>query len=408
MVNFRLRYKLSGRIIVLALLTYVSVATAGTRQLPIKEIIKQTLDFSVRQSLRMVEVLHNKPNRLPRTIGINGELETANPAWWTSGFFPGELWYLYEYSRNPELKMRANEFTMRVKDQMYTTDNHDVGFMIFCSFGNAFRITGDPVYRNVIDTASQSLCTRFSPKVGCIRSWNTSSWHKWPYAVIIDNMMNLEMLMWASREFYNPHFRDVAITHANTTMKNHFRSDYSCFHLVSYDTISGNANVKQTVQGYSDESSWARGQGWALYGYTMMYRETKDPKFLVQARHIAHFILNHPRLPADKIPYWDFDAPDIPLAKRDASAGAIICSALTELSQYVDRRSAKEYRRVAEIQIRTLSSPAYLADAGENCNFVLKHSVGHLPANSEVDVPLTYADYYFIEAMMRYRRYFLE
>jgi uncharacterized protein YyaL (SSP411 family) len=216
-------------------------------------------------------------------------------------------------------------------------------------------------------------------------------------------MMNLEFLFWASRASGDPKYRDICISHADVTMKNHFRPDYSTYHVVSYDTITGMAEAKNTFQGYADETAWARGQAWGLYGFTVMYRETKDAKYLEQAKQIAAFMLNHPNLPADKIPYWDFNAPDIPNALRDASAGAVMASALIELSGYVDTALAKEYLDVAEIQLRTLSSPEYFAEKGTNGNFILKHSVGNLPHNSEIDVPLSYADYYYIEALLRYR-----
>ncbi|MDR1938447.1 MAG: glycoside hydrolase family 88 protein, partial [Tannerellaceae bacterium] len=248
---------------------------------------------------------------------------------------------------------------------------------------------------------AESLASRFNPVIGCIKSWDHNT-NKWQFPVIIDNMMNLEFLFWASRESGDSKYRDICISHADKTITNHFRPDYSSYHVVSYDTITGQVEKKNTHQGYADESAWARGQAWGLYGFVVMYRETQDVKYLEQAKNIAGFILNHPNLPADKIPFWDFNAPDIPNAKRDASAGAIICSALVELSGYVDEDLSKSYLQVAETQIRTLSSPEYFAEKGTNANFILKHSVGHLPGNSEIDVPLTYADYYYIEAMLRF------
>ncbi|MDP4271726.1 MAG: glycoside hydrolase family 88 protein [Bacteroidota bacterium] len=382
-----------------------AASPAGTQVVPMHKVVRNSLDFAVRQSLLMAKSLESKPGVLPRTISAEGKLETAKPSAWISGFFPGELWYLYEYTKDSELKKYADEFTQRVRSQMYTTDNHDVGFMIFCSFGNGYRLTRNPDYKAVIDTAAWSLSTRFNPAVGAIRSWNFSyPGHNWQYAVIIDNMMNLELLMWASKTFNNEKLRDIAISHADKTLKYHFRPDYSSFHVVSYDPKTGLPEFRHTAQGYSDASSWARGQAWGLYGYTMMYRETKKPEYLEQAKHIAKFILSNPHLPADKIPYWDFDAPDIPNAYRDASAGAIICSSLIELSQYVDATLSKGYLKVAEMQLRALGSPSYRANAGENGNFILRHSVGNKPANSEVDVPLSYADYYFVEALMRYKK----
>lgn len=389
----------------LLLAVFFSCTAPKQNEQPLGEIIDESLALATAQSLLMAESLKDQPDRLPQTIDKDGKLVTCNSAWWVSGFFPGVLWYLYENKPTETLKDWAVNYTLRVEDQKFTTDNHDVGFMIFCSFGNAYRLTGDTLYRNVIHTASNSLITRFNPTIGCIRSWDYAPWSaKWQYPVIIDNMMNLEMLEWASKAFNDTVYSYVAETHANTTMTNHFRDDFSSYHVVSYDTISGQVEKKNTAQGYSDDSAWARGQGWALYGYTMMYRETGNEKYLRQAENIAGFILHHPNLPEDKIPYWDFDAPDIPNANRDASAGALICSALIELSGYVPEAKSKEYLAVAETQLRSLSSPAYRANLGENGNFILKHSVGHKPNGTEVDVPLTYADYYYVEAMMRMKK----
>jgi rhamnogalacturonyl hydrolase YesR len=265
-------------------------------------------------------------------------------------------------------------------------------------------LTGDTAYRSIMLTGAESLISRFNPVTGCIRSWDSFK-DKWQFPVIIDNMMNLEFLFWASQASGDSKYRDICISHADKTIRDFFREDYSSYHVVSYDLATGDVEVKNTHQGYADETAWARGQSWGLYGFTVMYRETKDVKYLEQAKLIAAFLMRHPNLPADKIPYWDYNAPDIPNALRDASAAAIMASALIEMSGYVDAALAKEYLDVAETQIRTLSSPEYFAEKGANGNFILKHGVGHMPNKSEIDVPLTYADYYYIEAMMRYLKF---
>lgn len=382
----------------LLFLSCVSIGHAQTDSL--LSLINRNLNFAVKQDSLMAITIINRPGRLPRTINKQGKLVTCGPAWWVSGFFPGSLWYLYEYSRDNQLKSYAETFTQRVASQQYTTDTHDVGFIINNSFGNGYRITENPSYKKVLENAAHSLSTRFNPVVGCIRSWNGT---KWEYPVIIDNMMNLELLFNTAHLSGNKRYEQIAISHANKTLKNQFRPDGSCYHLVSYDTITGKATVHTTVQGYSPSSSWARGQSWALYGFTMCYRETGKLKYLHQAEKVASFILNNPNLPKDKIPYWDYDDPAIPNTYRDASAGAIMCSALIELSQYVPKKKSQEYLKVAATQIRTLSSPAFRAKLGENGDFILKHGVGNLPGHSEIDVPLTYADYYYIEALIRYR-----
>lgn len=370
------------------------------------EVINKGLKVSAEQSKLMAEKLSNEEGKLPKTIDRLGRFETSESKWWTSGFFPGTLWYLYEATGDDTLRVYAEEYTRRVEKEQYTTDNHDIGFMIFCSFGNGYRITKNEDYKKVIHQAAESLSSRFSDKTNVIRSWD---WNKklWQYPVIIDNMMNLELLEWASKDWGSPAYAVLARSHADVTMKNHFRSDYSSYHLVDYDTITSGARLKQTVQGFSNESAWARGQAWALYGYTMMYRESKDKKYLEQAINVANYILNNPNLPADKIPYWDFNAPNIPEALRDASAGAIMASAFIELSLFTEGELSKKCLQTAEIQLKTLTSSEYLAEPGTNSNFILKHSVGNLPGRAEVDAPLTYADYYYVEALMRYKDWIL-
>jgi len=368
-----------------------------------RQVVDRGLERAMIQSKLMAECLWAEKEKMPRTIGKDGKLSTASIHWWTSGFFPGVLWYLYEETQNDSIRQYAEDYTWRVKDIQYTTNNHDVGFMLNCSFGNGYRLTGNEEYKKVLLQGAESLSTRFNPIIGCIRSWD---WNEdiWQFPVIIDNMMNLELLTWASKNSDSVRYVNIAKSHADVTMKHHFRPDYSCYHVVSYDTISGLPEKKETNQGYAHESAWARGQSWALYGYTMMYRETKDSCYLEQAKNVAHFLMDHPRLPEDKIPYWDFDAPDIPNALRDASAAAIMASALIELSQYTDGDFSRQCLSVAETQLKTLSSPEYLAEPGTNCNFILKHSVGNYPVNGEMDVPLTYADYYYVEALVRYKK----
>jgi unsaturated chondroitin disaccharide hydrolase len=366
---------------------------------PINQVVDEALEFSVQQGLLMARSLSDKPGQLPRTTDLYGNLVTCRSHWWVSGFFPGLLWYLYEHTGDEAIRQQADEFSGRVADQQYTNSNHDVGFMIFCSYGNGYRLTGDSDYLEVIRNAASSLSTRYNERVGAIRSWDWGN--HWQYPVIIDNMMNLELMMWSSEKFDIPGYADLSVSHADISLREHYRPDFSSYHVVSFDTITGEAELKHTHQGYSHESAWARGQAWGLYGFTMMYRFTKAPAYLELAQNIADFIIHHPRMPADMIPYWDFDAPNIPDTYRDASAGAITCSALIELSRYVDDARAAEYMETAETQIRALSSPAYRNDLGNNGNFILKHGVGNLKGNSEVDVPLSYADYYYVEALLR-------
>ena len=367
------------------------------------EAIERGMHVATEQSKRMAEQLWSQKELLPRTFDVEKGLVTSDSRWWTSGFFPGVLWLLYEASGDTLLRHYAEDYTARVEREQYTKDNHDVGFMLYCSFGNGYRLTGNEHYKQVLLTGAASLSTRYRDRVGLIRSWDFNK-AEWQYPVIIDNMMNLELLEWASKNSGTPRFAEIARSHANATQQHHFRPDYSCWHVVSYDTITGLPEKKQTRQGYSDDSAWARGEAWALYGYTMMFRETQDRRYLMQAEHVADFILQHPRMPEDGIPYWDFDAPDIPDALRDASAGAIMASAFIELSTFTDAERSEKCLEMAVRQLKTLTSPEYLAEVGTNGNFILKHSVGSMPEHSEVDVPLTYADYYYVEALWRYRQ----
>ena len=337
------------------------------------------------------------PDATPRTFE-NGEVVDSTPYWWCSGFFPGTCWYTYELTGDESIKTVAERQTMKLSDLDKLADNHDIGFQVNCSFGNAYRITGDESYIPYIIKGAERLTKRFSPVTGVLMSWNPNK--QWAYPVIIDNMMNLEILMNGTKLSGNDSLAVIANSHAHVTMANHFRPDYTSYHVVSYNPETGEPAIKCTRQGYSDESAWARGQAWGLYGYTMMYRETGAPEYLEQAEHIADMLLS--RLPEDGIPFWDFDAPDIPDDVRDASAGAVMASAFVDLSRMTaDKARKKACHEMAMTQIRSLASDEYLAKVGENGNFLLMHSTGFRLKGSEVDVPLTYADYYFLEAILK-------
>jgi unsaturated chondroitin disaccharide hydrolase len=335
----------------------------------------------------------------PRTLE-KGKLKLVASKDWTSGFFPGELWYLYELSHDNKWKALARKYTAPVEQEKLNGVTHDMGFKIYCSVGNGYRLTGDPHYKDVLLQAAKTLSTRFNPKVGLIRSWDHHS-EQWAYPVIIDNMLNLELLFEASRLTGDSLFYKIAVSHADKTIKNHFRPDFSTFHVVSYNPQNGVVEKKQTHQGYSDASAWARGQAWALYGYTMCYRETKNPAYLQQAEGVAGFILGNKHLPVDLIPYWDFDAPGIPDEPRDVSAATVIASALYELSAYA--AAGNDYQMKADTIMGNLAKN-YASAKGENKGFILGHSTGSKPMDSEVDVPLSYADYYYLEALIRKKK----
>ena len=373
-----------------------------------KKVMKTMIDEDLKFAANQYKVLMKQvpPTLMPRSYNAaKKELVTSDTKWWCSGFYPGTLWMIYDATKDETIKEEAVKRLGILESTKYYTGNHDLGFMMYCSFGTAYAITKDPAYKEVVFTAAKSLTTRYRPSIQSIQSWDSSSNFKCP--VIIDNMMNLELLEWVSQNGGDAKYAEVAVNHANSTLKNHFRADNSSYHVLDYDLKSGTVSRKVTHQGYADESAWARGQSWGLYGFVVMYRFTKDVKYLDQAKKIAAYLLHHPNLPKDKIPYWDFNAPDIPNAKRDASAGSIMASALLELAQYTKGKEAKEYVETAETILQSLSSPVYRAQLGTNGGFLLEHSVGHLPGNSEIDVPLTYADYYFIEALIRYKKWYL-
>ena len=386
----------------LLLFSLLVVLVSCSKQESMDEMIDRVFYVAEQQYIEMDTRLDNKT--MPQSIARDSTFKPSTIYWWCSGFYPGSLWYIYEYTQSDAVKLLAEKNTLKLDSIQYVTHDHDVGFQLNCSYGNGLRLTGNEDYRKVLYQGAKSLATRFNPLTGVIRSWDfVPKTRDWKYPVIIDNMMNLELLFWATQATGDSTFYDIAVKHADTTLKNHFRADNSLYHGLNYNPETGEIKHYQGGQGFSEKSAWARGQAWGLYGYTLMYRFTKERKYLEQAIKIAEFTLNHPNMPKDLIPYWDYNAPGIPDALRDASAAAINCSGLLELSQYVSEERAKKYYKVAEKMLQTLSSPAYTAEEGTNGGFILKHSVGNIPSGTEVDMPLTYADYYYVEALCRYK-----
>ena len=366
--------------------------------------VNSELDYCTQKIQKNLPALTNY-HQMPRSISKDKQDWNTVPIEdWTSGFWPGVLWYTFEYSQDENIRQKADSFSRSLTPLAYRKAfDHDLGFMMFCSFGNGYRLTKDQEYKRILLATADTLATLFNPKVGTILSWPRMQKEMgWPHNTIIDNMINLE-LFWAAKNGDNKKLYDIAVSHAETTMKNHFRNDYSVYHVVVYDTITGKKIKGITHQGYSDNSMWARGQAWAIYGFTMCYRETNKQEFLDFAQKVTDVYLK--RLPSDHIPYWDFDAPDIPNAPKDASAAAITASALLELSQLIesqDKTKSSKYFEAAMDMINSLSSSKYHSSA-KNMAFLL-HSTGHKPANKEIDASIVYADYYYIEALTRLKK----
>lgn len=371
----------------------------------ISNVINNDINFSTRQySLMLQQIGREGKVRIPKTIDKLGRMVYIPIDDWCSGFFPGSLCYLYQLTNDKSWLLQSKRFTEALDSIQYLTWHHDVGFMIGSSYLNIYRLSPNKAYKKAIIQTAKSLCTRFRKKAGVIQSWNVDrGWQSkrgWTCPVIIDNMMNLELLFEATRLSGDSTYWKVAVSHANKTLENQFRKDGSCYHVVDYDPNNGAVLHRQTAQGYADNSAWARGQAWAVYGYTVCYRYTHDRKYLDQAVKTLNFVMQNPNLPEDLIPYWDFDAPNIPNEPRDVSSAACIASALYEMNNYLPDNG---YTSLADRIIRSLSSPEYRAPLGKNGCFLLMHSVGSIPHNNEIDVPLNYADYYFLEALTRRR-----
>ncbi|WP_113663776.1 glycoside hydrolase family 88 protein [Pedobacter nanyangensis] len=382
--------------------------------------VKQHFSASEKQLGKLLDTANRVDTLYPRTIDQCGKVIFTNMYEWTSGFFAGSLWYGYEGTGNPQLKAQAIKWTEKLEPLKSFTEHHDLGFMVYCSYGNAYRMTKNEKYKDILVQAAQSLSTRFSEKTGVIKSWDKfGSWDgkgRYDFPVIIDNMMNLELLFFASKVTGNQSYREIALSHAEKTMQNQIRDDYSSYHVVCYDPQNGKVLSRETAQGYANNSTWARGQSWGIYGFTMTYRETQDPRYLKVASKMADYYIDHSDLPSDFVAYWDFNAnqngytpsirskaKDTPTNYRDASAAAVTASALLELSTF-SGINAKKYRDAGVKILKSLSGSAYFAKYGTNGGFLLRHSVGSIAHGVEIDVPLVYADYYYLEALNRYRK----
>mgnify|MGYP000151046268 FL=1 len=371
--------------------------------------VNKALDYCAEQTQRSLVELKGDSGidytMMPRNVMADEHhwnCRKATKEEWCAGFWPGVLWYDYEYTQDKNILEEAEKFTASLEFlSRIPAYDHDLGFLVFCSYGNGYRLTKNPAYKQVILDTADSLATLFNPVVGTMLSWPREvEPRNWPHNTIMDNMINLEMLFWAAKNGGNPYLYDIAVSHADKTMKCQFRPDYTSYHVAVYDTITGNLIKGVTHQGYADSTMWARGQAWAIYGYTVVYRETKDPKYLDFAQKVTDVYLE--RLPEDKVPYWDFDDPAIPNAPRDASAASVVASALLELSTYLPNGTGKRYKDAAIGMLASLNSDSY--QSGKSKPSFLLHSTGHWPNHSEIDASIIYADYYYIEALLRLKR----
>lgn len=382
----------------------VSMAGCHSKSSQTVDLVGDNVANAVAQYSLQTEAIESSGRVLnPRTVDDKGQIVYVPFDDWTSGFFPGSMWYMYQLTGDKKWQTLGQKYTEALDSVQYLTWHHDVGFMVGCSYLNGMRTAGLD-YTPVIIQTARSLATRFRPEAGIIQSWDSDKgWQAqrgWKCPVIIDNMMNLELLFEATKLSGDSTYYNIAVSHADKTLKNHFRANNSCYHVVDYDPETGEVRSQQTAQGYAHESSWARGQAWAFYGYTMCYRYTHNPLYLDQALKIYNFIFTNKNLPADLIPYWDFDALNIPNEPRDVSAATVTASALYELYTYL---SDAKYKETADKIVENLSNSSYRAAVGTNGNFILMHSVGSIPHNAEIDAPLNYADYYFLEALIRKR-----
>jgi unsaturated chondroitin disaccharide hydrolase len=386
---------LSRPLIVLATFVICHVSVAD----PVLELLPKVFERAAQQNRVMLKNLADS-QQFPRSLQPDGSLRVVDPEDWTSGFWPGTLWLIHEYDGSAEWKEHARAATARLEGLRHFKGHHDVGFMLGCSYGNALRLSPADADRAVLRDGAAALASRYRPALGLIRSWD---FKPYAYPVIIDNLMNLELLSWSAKQGGDPKHLEIAIRHADVTLAQHFRADGSAYHILDYNPKTGGIRAIHAGQGGDVRSAWARGQAWAIYGYAMMFRETQKPEYLAQAATVADFVMKHPNLPADHVPYWDFGAPAGPETPRDASAAAVMAAGLLELASAKGKEGGEIYRQFARSQLLALGSPNYLAEVGENGGFLLMHSTGHIPEGHEIDSPLCYADYYFLEALLRYR-----
>jgi len=389
----------------------LSLILAFTRESWSQQLPDSLIQNALRVSYEHLEasVLEVKDStRFPSYAPHNLQWSYFNSGGWTSGFYPGCLWLAYELSGRNEFKTWAKRWTAGLEKEAENTGTHDLGFMFGCSFGNGIKnVSPDEAvtYKETLVMAAITLDKRYSPKVGMLRCY----WDEPPFSqdttlfpVVVDIMMNLELLFWGTEHGAPASLKEHAISHALNTYRDFVRPDGSSYHVVRYNKDSGTIFNKGQLQGQNENSTWTRGHAWFIYGMTVCYRYTKDETFLTKACLLADYFLK--RLTPDNVSAWDFDSKPEYKDTKDASATAIVSSALFELSTYVKDPTRKEkYLDKATAMLAALCSKKYLAE-GEKTNALLLHSTQYLtqPGNQNTDKPAIFADYYFLEAIKRY------
>jgi unsaturated chondroitin disaccharide hydrolase len=385
--------------IFLMLLVLSCNTSKSTNQEYIEKEIKEHAEFQLNFLLQQANSELRDGNVLfPRSF-INNHIEFVQGTECNSGFFPGILWQMYRLTEDESWKNEAEKFTNILQQVQFNNNKLDSCYNLMASFGLGYQLTQDQELRETLIQAAKMMASRFNEKVGSIRSWNSDG-DQQDFRVSIDNLMNLELLFWAWNETGETVFYNIACSHANNTIKNQFRTDYSTWHVVNYDSITGEVRGKTNQYESSAESCYSLSQAKALYGFTMIYRETKESKYLKQAEKIADFILNHSNLPDNSIPYREFSAPGMQDEVRDVKAAAIMASALLELSEYLPDNT-NQYRSVADIILRSLSSDHYLNKKREAGGFLLKQTAGSKLNDKDIDMASIYTDYYFLEALVK-------
>jgi len=358
-------------------------------------INKRLTDLSNKMAVHLESITIDS-TKIPRAIAEDGTLIAKNSRQWTSGFFPGTLWQLASHSQNEEILKQARTWSNFIEKEKWDTHTHDIGFKVNNTFGQWNKVEPSKRNNDIIVQASATLIKRFNENVKAIKSWDWGK-ERWIFPVIIDNMMNLEMLFDATDISGDSIYYQIADQHAQTTLANHFRENHSSYHVVDYDTITGAPRNKLTHQGLNDESTWARGQAWGLYGFAMAYDRTGNEAYFKKAKEIANLFFTHPNMPTDLIPYWDFDALNIPDEAKDVSAAAIAINGLMMLVKH-DSENEEKYMKWVNTVIRSLEKEEYQTDKAP---FLLGRSTGSVPDSFEVDVPISYGDYFYVQALLQ-------